>query len=510
MSVNNINSDNALKRVTSAKRRDMARKLRDVRDKVTHNRSAEHSFENDLLELFVHKELNAWLASPALAILITVSISICVGNTLVFIWLSAILISKGIALSLYRQFSKIPKEQINVAEWRSKFFAAEFLHGMTWAGIFLVQVNDNAYAHFLVYGCLIITIVNRIIFASTIPSIVYAGTLPVVLFSCLNFLISNNLLLWLIAGVTSICYIYLCALIRSSNNSVLALLMNKADKDYLIAEIEEAKLFSDEARRRAEEANIAKSRFLATMSHELRTPLNAILGFSEVMKDEIFGKHQNTKYKDYATDIHASGQHLLNLINEILDLSRIEAGRYELNEESLRLSDIAIDCRRLLELKADKKNLHITEDYQDDDAKIWADERAIRQIILNLLSNAIKFTPPGGTIAISINKTEDEGLKLSVLDTGPGIPEEEIPVILTNFGQGSLAHETAEGGSGLGLPIVQGLADMHDATFNLTSELRKGTEVTITFPTHRVTQILEQIPVKAKKNLDSRGRLDYY
>src|SRR6185312_15271488 len=190
-------------------------------------------------------------------------------------------------------------------------------------------------------------------------------------------------------------------------------------KDALIGELEQAKAISDEARRRAEAANIAKSRFLAQMSHELRTPLNAILGFSEVMKGEVFGAHTVPAYKEYASDIHSSGVHLLGLINEILDLSRIEAGRYELNEESVQLSATIEECHHLLKLRAKNRGIVIHEMFETEMPRIWADERAVRQVCLNLISNAIKFTPQGGEIWLKVGWTASGGQYLSVRDTGP-------------------------------------------------------------------------------------------
>ena len=243
---------------------------------------------------------------------------------------------------------------------------------------------------------------------------------------------------------------------------------------------------SDEARRRAEAANIAKSRFLAQMSHELRTPLNAILGFSEVMKTEVFGEHSVTAYKDYSSDIHNSGVHLLGLINEILDLSRIEAGRYELNEESVSLVSIVEDCHHLLKLRASNRGIIIHEVFELELPPLWADERAIRQICLNLLSNAIKFTPPAGEIWLKVGWTASGGQYISMKDTGAGIPEEEIPIVLASFGQGSNSIKSAEQGAGLGLPIAKSLVDLHGGTFNLISKLRIGTEVIVTFPPERV------------------------
>jgi two-component system cell cycle sensor histidine kinase PleC len=211
------------------------------------------------------------------------------------------------------------------------------------------------------------------------------------------------------------------------------------------------------------------------------------------MRSEILGPHQNPTYKEYAGDIHKSGQHLLNLINEVLDISRIEAGRYELHEAPVALADVAEDCQRLMRLRAESKRLKMVEQFEPALPKLWADERAMRQICLNLLSNAIKFTPAGGTVTLKLGRTARGGQFLSVRDTGPGIPEEEIPRVLKSFGQGSLAHQTAEGGTGLGLPITKGLTELHDGTFELKSKLRYGTEVTVTFPRKRVMEALPRV-----------------
>ena len=224
------------------------------------------------------------------------------------------------------------------------------------------------------------------------------------------------------------------------------------------------------------------------MSHELRTPLNAILGFSEVMHAEIMGPMQNKLYREYAGNIHSSGSHLLHLINEILDLSRIEAGRYELNEAAVRLIDVVDDCHRLLKLRLEGKALKIVEAFDESLPPVWVDERAIRQVVLNLMSNALKFTPRSGQITLTVGRTESGGQYISVRDTGPGIPKEEIPKVMQAFGQGSLAHKTAEGGTGLGLPIVKNLVELHGGTFELTSEVRKGTVVTACFPRQRVLE----------------------
>jgi two-component system cell cycle sensor histidine kinase PleC len=326
--------------------------------------------------------------------------------------------------------------------------------------------------------------------ASTMPEAAAAGTVPVTVAVVATY-VERGGLLYLSLGVMALAAQFFFLLLASRlNSATLNMLEFRAEKDLLIAELGTAKAISDEARRRAEEANLAKSRFLATMSHELRTPLNAILGFSEIIKNEILGPVGNANYKDYVGDIHSSGQHLLNLINEILDLSRIEAGRYELNEEAVDLAGIVSECRHMMEMRARAKNLTINEQYTHRLPRLWADERAVRQIALNLLSNAIKFTPAGGEINLNVGRSPEGGQYLAVSDNGPGIPEEEIPIVLSAFGQGSIAIKSAERGAGLGLSIVQALMQTHDGKFALKSKLREGTEVIVSFPQSRVMEPL--------------------
>jgi two-component system, cell cycle sensor histidine kinase PleC len=300
-------------------------------------------------------------------------------------------------------------------------------------------------------------------------------------------------------------FFFFLFLANQLHKSELGNLEHQLEKDGLILELEEARNMSDEARRHAEQANIAKSRFLATMSHELRTPLNAIIGFSEVLKSELLGPHSVPQYKEYAGDIHASGQHLLNLINELLDLSRIEAGRYDLNEEAVSLADIADDCRRMLEIRARAKGLEFVFHCEQSLPKIWGDERAVRQVVLNLLSNAIKFTPQSGRVALSVGRSGDGGQFIKVTDNGPGIPEDEIETVLSSFGQGSLAQKTAEQGAGLGLPIVQKIMDLHQGRFDLFSKLRFGTETIATFPRARVMEGMAPVVERHKLEIYSEA-----
>jgi two-component system cell cycle sensor histidine kinase PleC len=215
------------------------------------------------------------------------------------------------------------------------------------------------------------------------------------------------------------------------------------------------------------------------------------------MANEVLGPMSNPTYRDYARDVHDSGQHLLDLINEILDLSRIEAGRYQLNEEPVMLLHIAEDCCHMMELKARNKDIRIVQDFEIALPRLFADERAVRQITLNLLSNAIKFTGSGGEVRVRVGWTAGGGQYISVKDNGPGIPDDEIPIVLSAFGQGSIAIKSAEQGTGLGLPIVQGLLAMHGGEFELLSKLREGTEAIAIFPLSRVMEELPALPTKA-------------
>jgi two-component system cell cycle sensor histidine kinase PleC len=370
--------------------------------------------------------------------------------------------------------------------WRLRFIILDLFYGLAWMFILIHPVGtDESSSTFMLFVMLLVVAVSSML-ASSLPMAVVAATLPVTAAIALDFLLQGTLRDYILAvmAVTAQCYFALLAYRLYS--TTLATLEARAEKDALIGELEQAKAISDEARRRAESANISKSRFLAQMSHELRTPLNAILGFSEVMKTEVFGEHAIPAYKEYSSDIHNSGVHLLGLINEILDLSRIEAGRYELNEESVSLVSIVEDCHHLLKLRASNRGITLHDVFENDLPRLWADERALRQICLNLLSNAIKFTPQGGEIWLKVGWTASGGQYMSVKDTGAGIPEEEIPVVLASFGQGSNSIKSAEQGAGLGLPIAKSLVDMHGGTFSLKSKLRIGTEVIVTFPPERV------------------------
>ncbi len=240
------------------------------------------------------------------------------------------------------------------------------------------------------------------------------------------------------------------------------------------------------AMEQAEAANRAKSEFLANMSHELRTPLNAIIGFSEIMKDELLGQIGGTHYRQYAKDIHDSGSHLLSLINDILDLSKIEAGKFELEEEDIDIAEAVEASVRLVQPRADEGKLHLELDLRSDLPFLRADLRAFKQIMLNLLSNAVKFTQPGGCITVSAHVDKDGRPSVSVADTGIGMAAEHIEIAMSSFGQVDSPYARHHQGTGLGLPMVRALVKLHDGSLEVESELGAGTTTTVRMPVERV------------------------
>ena len=468
--------------------KDLSAVMRGARDQLMERAGGNH-FERELL--FMHtRALIVNAATIPLLIVMIAAIGMFSGfGGSIIVWAVITIGLYAILGLMARSLAKKGIANRHVYKWQVIYLCGHFLTSIGWAYFAFLDCAPCGVSFFPVIKAAVIILamaITAIVSSALRAAILAAFTLPVITYTMLaskhlSSPLSAIMVVMLFAGLI---FFYLVAM--RLNQSVAITLALQAEKDALIAELETANAMSDEGRRRAEEANLAKSRFLASMSHELRTPLNAILGFSEVMAKEVLGPIQNSTYREYASDIHASGEHLLNLINEILDLSRIEAGRYTINEEPLLLADIASECIHMMKLKARNKDITITHQFEKGMPRIKADERSIRQIVLNLMANAIKFTPPGGQVQVKVGWTVGGGQYLSVRDNGPGIPPEEIPIVLSTFGQGSIAIKNAEQGTGLGLPIVQALVKLHDGQFHLFSKLREGTEALATFPRSRV------------------------
>ena len=244
-----------------------------------------------------------------------------------------------------------------------------------------------------------------------------------------------------------------------------------------LAELELARL-----KAAAEEANRAKSAFLATMSHELRTPLTSIIGFSEIIRDQSFGPVGTPAYAEYADDINASGLHLLDLINDILDIAKIESGKMVIVSTTVDVRTMLTSIHRLVGQWAIRQKLTLSLSVPTDIPVLWADERAIKQIVYNMLSNAIKFTPSLGQVMLAAEVGQCGGVDIRVTDTGIGIPAEEMARILRPFEQVENCYARSRGGSGLGLPLIKGLIELHNGTLAIESFFGKGTTVRVWFP----------------------------
>jgi two-component system cell cycle sensor histidine kinase PleC len=480
--------------LAAKRRKQTQRTLRDTRERLTSSAGLNRAFEHELASTFATNRISASAPLLTLALLPTVTAATFARPVALAAWYLFVIISVVTYYAVCRGFLKRAQLGEDLRSASYEFYAAEAFLALTWASLPFLAGNPPSESSrlVLIFSLILFSAVSTIM-SSTMRTVALVNVVcvSVGVFKLLSTagLKANIPLFMLVAGGMAFSFMLATQLYRAQ----LTGLIFRAEKDDLIGELEQEKARSDEARKRAEEANLAKSRFLATMSHELRTPLNAILGFSEVMKSELFGPHQVPQYKEYSADIHTSGEHLLSLINEVLDLSRIESGRYTLTEEAVDLAGLVDDCVYMLDIRARKREIKLEYQFEEDLPRLWSDERAIRQVVLNLMSNAIKFTPQGSEVTVKVGWTARGGQYVSVRDNGPGIPEDEIPLVMETFGRGSQAMKSAEPGSGLGLPIVKGLVELHGGSFVLRSKVREGTEVIATFPPHRVMEALGKI-----------------
>lgn len=332
------------------------------------------------------------------------------------------------------------------------------------------NVANHSFLMVLAFGAITLFLTSR----SGSFLMVVSATVPVIVMLWFHLLQQDVLLDTVMAFIIPFWAVQLHLDSWRACKAVTAAHRTRLEMEALAAALSEAR---DEAAR----ANRAKSAFLANMSHELRTPLNAILGFSEIISAQALGPNAPDRYREYAGDVFRSGHHLLSLINDLLDVAKIEAGKLELERVELDGEALLNECTGLIEPRARERGVTLSVHTTRRRLRLFADARAFRQIAINLLSNAVKFTPAGGTIAAAL-ADNGAGVELTVRDTGPGIPPDQLERIFQPFEQLDNHYGRANGGTGLGLALVRELTELHGGRCSIESQVGKGTQITIFLP----------------------------
>ena len=456
-------------------------------DDAIWDRTAEEPWKLELLTIFLRNQLRVAPAMPLLTFMLAFTSLMWVPPVTAMFWLAATLASQAVQIYLCANFFQTERSESKKHDWIGMMAASELVHGVCWGlPLFLFWEGANSLQAIYLVSFIMAIIAVRLLVVNNFTPVLVAGTGVMSVALAIRCAIQAEPVFIALAGLIIVLEVFFLFIARQLADTARDMVKFKSQKDTLIEELKLERDRAEAEKVNAEEANKAKSIFLATMSHELRTPLNAIMGFSEILKRELFGPLSVPAYKDYAGDIHHSGGYLLDLINDILDLSRIEAGRREIQEEPFDLLACVKSAQALLNGKASEKSVAVKVEITSSLPKLMGDLRGVNQILINLLTNAIKFTPAGGQVVVSAARNASGGMVLSVKDNGPGIPAHEVQSVLNSFSRGSLATKGAVDGAGLGLSIVKGLMDLHGGDVSIVSDVGKGTEVLITFPAHRV------------------------
>ncbi len=423
----------------------------------------------------------------ALIIAYSISLTPFVPWTYVSIWTMAMLALQFINLRLSRSFLSLDAEEVIVDYWAPRFKANALAFSITLTStLFVFWSPDNILHQNYLISTVAISFAPMMLVTVCYLPVAHRTIFPMLAGLILRFVSLGDMRHITIAIVLVIFGFLLHQLAVTINGAMSRSINLQSDKNALIEQLFRAKRESDAARARAEEANRAKSHFLANMSHELRTPLNAIIGFSEIMESNMFGPLGSARYTEYAKDIHDSGRHLLSVIDDILDIAKIEAGKYTVQIENVDIAAIIDWSVDMVRTRTNEKHQKITRHVPNSLPVLRADQRAMRQVVLNLLSNAMKFTPERGEIGIDVELGDQGEMRLTISDNGIGIPADKIDEVLQPFGQVDDAVSRQHGGTGLGLPITKSLIEMQGGQFQLESVLGKGTRAVMTWPTGRM------------------------
>lgn len=454
---------------------DIGARARDepVSDQRSAPAKSKQESENELVRHLIRACGFGIVVEPIASVVLALKLWGQVENERVALWLVLVWGTAALRAILWQRYRRSELDPRIVPALKGAFLVGSGVAGALWgsAAPLLWPLGSLSNQIFLLIG------VCGVLAAITVS---YSAYLPAVLaYLASTMSVVTGTLLWHGAGAPF--EVVGMALALGTGLLALSRYINRLSRDKLELSLQLAA--EGEA---AEIANRTKSEFIANMSHELRTPLNAILGFSEILKDQTLGPVGDPRYVGYAHDIHNSGTHLLDVINDILDISKIEAGKMELREERVDFGRVVNSALSLVRDSAEKNAISLKAIVPDRPPVLRGDERSLKQILINLLSNAIKFTPLGGEVLVEVKMAPQGDLLLIVRDTGIGMAPEDIPKAMVPFVQvdGSLARRFE--GTGLGLPLVKSLVEIHDGDFRLTSELSVGTTAVATFPSARV------------------------
>jgi len=429
---------------------------------------------------------------PLLALVVAAMFARWVSPLWLGLWYGLALLGTGVQLATIHLFPAGEMDADKLGRWRLAATAGNLFFVACWASLgWFLWVPGNEFNHTLIIIVLAVTLAAQATLAGASREVMLPAFLLYGAVMTLVPLQDGQLHGLYMAAVTPIYVWYVAHIARQHHVRAHASQMLMEERNSLLAELVMAKIESDRGRERAEAASLAKSQFLANMSHELRTPLNAILGFSEVISSRTLATTP-ARMVEYAGLINASGHHLLALINDILDLAKIEAGRWKLEEVEIDLRHISEDALQLVQWRAQSSGAILENAIPDGLPLLFADERAVKQVMLNLLSNAVKFTPAQGRVTLFAEPGEDGGLRFGVTDTGVGISAEDQARVFDSFGQGKHDVTIADKGTGLGLAIVKGLTEAHGGHVRLDSEVGKGTRVTVCLPSARTRPRMER------------------
>jgi two-component system cell cycle sensor histidine kinase PleC len=441
------------------------------------------------LRLTAHAMHATRLSAPLWALLVAVltsSVTGIFGNVSfarALILPLAVTIAVGATALISSAYERHSGDDGEVKSWFRCFVGMQVVVSFAWGLMpWLCWEAGNPLNHIFIASCIMAVVSALVVSRGSNMDMYLASLVPVSLMTSARFLTggtTTDVIIGIVAPFIAL------QLWRTGRPMVL-----RMDEDSRLRfqiedmahELEEARDEALKKRFEAEAANASKTAFLANMSHELRTPLNAILGFSEIISQECFGPVGSERYRDYAGDIHSSGAHLLSLINDLLDVAKIEAGRMDIAPHPLdpaRTFDIAL---KLIGTKAREKDQDLLISVEEAAPPLYADERAVKQILINLVSNAVKFTPRGGRIEVVAGRAASGDFQIMVRDNGPGIPGDKLDTIFSPFNQVDNRFDRQAGGTGLGLALVRGLAELHGGHAWLESDFGKGCSAFVTLP----------------------------